>query len=211
MFSRPVSSGWMPDLISISDPMRPCVRIVPAQGSVIREISFSIVDLPLPFGPTIPTASPSRTANETSASAQMLEIAPPPSPPLRPERSMAAVSCPANVRFFVTPLRRSPSLNRFHTCSTSTMGRPASDDIGERPVDPLVPPVGETHRDERDDGRGADGPPRGPFAVRHRAPEPIHQRRERVEVRICLRPEAVQHTALQAHETWDPLARSDHL
>ena len=82
----------MPLLISISEPMRPLVRTSPAHGSVIREISFSAVDLPLPLGPMMPTASPSRTVKLTSASAQMFAIEPPPSPPCSPLRSMAAPS-----------------------------------------------------------------------------------------------------------------------
>src|SRR5205085_2072269 len=135
----------MPLLISISEPTRPVVVTFPDQGSVMREISLREVDFPLPFGPMMPTASPSWTSKETSASAQMFATGSPP-PDFRPERSSAVVTLPESVPLVVIPLRRSPSLNRFQTCSSRTTGAP-SDDIGEAPVDALVPPVGDDERD----------------------------------------------------------------
>jgi len=71
MFSRPVSSGCRPAFSSMSAPTRPFVHTCPDHGVDTRDASRSDVDLPLPFGPMIPSASPSCTSNVTSASAQM--------------------------------------------------------------------------------------------------------------------------------------------
>src|SRR5436853_253465 len=172
----------MPLLISISDPTRPLVLTVPDHGSVMREISFSEVDFPLPLGPMMPTASPSATSKETSASAQMFSTGPPP-PDFTPERSSAEVNRPESVPFVVMPLRRSPSLNRFHTCSTWTTGAPL-DDIGEAPVDALVPPVGHDERDRAPEAGDREGRPLRPLAEHEDAAEPVHHRHEGVQVGV---------------------------
>src|SRR3990172_4762175 len=178
MFSLPVSSGWIPLRISISEPTRPRVPTEPDQGSVIREISLSVVDFPLPFGPMMPTASPSCTWSETSASAQMLPTRSSSGVRLRPARSRASPTSVASRRSRVTRGRFSPSRYRFHTCSSLTTGDPL-DDIGERPIDPLVPPVREEEPHGSDDGGAHQRPPLGPLAVGENAPETVHDRRER--------------------------------
>ena len=57
-FSRPVRSGWKPAATSISAPTRPRTSQWPRVGRRIRVSSFSVVDLPAPFGPMMPSASP---------------------------------------------------------------------------------------------------------------------------------------------------------
>ena len=58
MFSLPLSSGWNPVPTSSSEPTRPASSARPSVGSVIRERTFSSVDLPAPLRPTMPTTSP---------------------------------------------------------------------------------------------------------------------------------------------------------
>ncbi|MEI3003858.1 MAG: hypothetical protein V8T87_04460 [Victivallales bacterium] len=48
---------------------RPCIVILPFVGSVIRQRSFSSVDLPAPLRPMMPIRSPCSTSNETSSNA----------------------------------------------------------------------------------------------------------------------------------------------
>ena len=57
-FSRPVRSGWNPAATSISAPARPRTSQRPRVGLRIRVSSLRIVDLPAPFGPMMPSASP---------------------------------------------------------------------------------------------------------------------------------------------------------
>jgi hypothetical protein len=68
--SRPVSSGWKPVPTSSSDPTRPRIRATPAVGSVMRARILSIVVLPAPLRPTIPTTSPSSAVKLTPFRAQ---------------------------------------------------------------------------------------------------------------------------------------------
>ena len=70
MFSRPVRSGWKPADTSISAPTRPRSSHRPSVGRRIFVSSFRTVDLPAPFGPMIPSASPRRASSDTSLSAQ---------------------------------------------------------------------------------------------------------------------------------------------
>ena len=70
MFSRPVNSGWNPVPTSSSDPTRPFVTPRPVVGGVMRARIFSIVLLPAPLRPMMPTVSPARISKETSFSAQ---------------------------------------------------------------------------------------------------------------------------------------------
>src|SRR3954471_9160081 len=165
----------MPRCICSGDPTRPLVFTVPDHGSVMREISFSDVDFPLPFGPMMPTASPSATSKETSASAQMFSTGSPP-PDFTPERSSADVTRPESVPFVVMPLRRSPSLKRFQTCSSRTTA--PLDDIGEAPVDPLVPPVRHDEGDGAPDAGEGERRPLRPLAEHQDAPETVHHRHE---------------------------------
>ena len=51
MFSRPVSSEWMPDITSMSAPTLPSVWIRPVCGNMSPETIFSSVDFPAPFAP----------------------------------------------------------------------------------------------------------------------------------------------------------------
>src|SRR3954471_24375274 len=73
-FSTPVNSGWKPAPISISDPTRPPTSIVPVDGAKIPASSFSSVDLPEPFCPTMPNASPGWTSMSMSFSAQSSRV-----------------------------------------------------------------------------------------------------------------------------------------
>ena len=59
MFSRPVSSGLKPVPTSRRLPTRPRIIARPLVGVVIRVSTLSSVDLPAPFRPITPTASPS--------------------------------------------------------------------------------------------------------------------------------------------------------
>ena len=83
MFSRPVSSGWNPVPTSSSDPTRPLVTPRPVVGGVIRARIFSMVLLPAPLRPMMPTVSPARISKETSFSAQNSLAAAPPFPRAR--------------------------------------------------------------------------------------------------------------------------------
>src|SRR2546430_531907 len=73
-FSRPVNSGWKPAPISISEPTRPPTASTPVVGAKIPAMSLSSVDLPDPFRPTIPNASPGRTCRSTSCKAQSSRV-----------------------------------------------------------------------------------------------------------------------------------------
>src|SRR6266540_4974259 len=190
MFSRPVSSGWIPARISMRAPILPRTRTLPDQGSVTREMIFSVVDLPLPFGPMIPTASDSRTVNDTSARAQMLARCEGPRPSegaFSPARSMASENRPVALRLEARATRRrSPRRKRFHTCSSeiitrSRPGAPAviglwtsaspSDDIGEGGVEPLEHAVGDDDEDQAHAGGDPERPPLRPGVVQEDAPE----------------------------------------
>src|SRR3989442_8315044 len=154
MFSRPVSSGWIPLRISMSEAIRPVVETRPAHGCVIREMSLRVVDFPPPFAPITPTASPSLTENDTSASAHTYDSAAPP----RFSLSKVRDTSPASVRLWLTCFLRPPSRYRFHTWDSSTTGGP-SDDIGEPGVETLVQPVAADGGDRSDHGRGPDRSP----------------------------------------------------
>src|SRR3954471_6232657 len=69
-FSRPVRSGWKPAATSISAPTRPRTSSRPRVGRRILVSSLSTVDLPAPFGPMMPSASPGLTVNDMSRTAQ---------------------------------------------------------------------------------------------------------------------------------------------
>jgi hypothetical protein len=69
-FSRPVKSGWNPAPSSSSDAIRPPASIRPDVGLMIPETIRSSVDLPEPFRPTRPTASPGSIVSDTSRSAR---------------------------------------------------------------------------------------------------------------------------------------------
>ena len=58
MFSRPVISLLKPVPTSSMEATRPRMRISPSEGAVMRESSFSKVDLPAPLRPMMPRASP---------------------------------------------------------------------------------------------------------------------------------------------------------
>src|SRR4051812_10396617 len=58
----------------MSEPTRPPTASVPIVGAKIPAISLSSVDLPEPFRPTIPKASPGSTWRSTSRSAQSSRV-----------------------------------------------------------------------------------------------------------------------------------------
>ena len=70
MFSAPVSSAWMPAVTSMSAPTCPVVTTRPLWGNIRPETTLSSVDLPAPFAPTMPTASPGSMSKQMSRSTQ---------------------------------------------------------------------------------------------------------------------------------------------
>src|SRR6476620_8157214 len=72
--ATPENSGWKPAPISISEPTRPPTASVPVDGAKIPASSFRSVDLPDPFGPTIPNAWPGEMSRSTSRSAQSSRV-----------------------------------------------------------------------------------------------------------------------------------------
>ncbi len=69
MFSIAEYSGWKPAPTSSSAATRPLTSIVPASGARMRASIFSIVDLPEPLRPKMPSAWPVGTSNEMSSTA----------------------------------------------------------------------------------------------------------------------------------------------
>ena len=62
-------SGWKPAPTSSSAATRPLTSIVPLSGGRMRASILSIVDLPEPLRPKMPSASPFGTLNDTSSTA----------------------------------------------------------------------------------------------------------------------------------------------
>src|SRR6267154_2114609 len=62
MFSMPVSSGWKPELTSMSAASLPRIVISPTVGVVIPARILRMVVFPAPLCPTMPSASPSFTS-----------------------------------------------------------------------------------------------------------------------------------------------------
>lgn len=66
MFSLPDSSGCMPAPSSMRGEIFPSTVTFPEVGDITPATSFRMVDLPLPFGPMMPTHSPLWISKEMS-------------------------------------------------------------------------------------------------------------------------------------------------
>ena len=69
-FSKPVNSGLKPAPSSSSAATRPATQTLPCVGSSVPVTICKSVDLPLPFGPTIPVVVPRAISKLTPRSAQ---------------------------------------------------------------------------------------------------------------------------------------------
>src|SRR4051794_4517046 len=176
MFSAPVSSEWIPAVTSISAPTLPLVVTVPECGNMRPETILSSVDLPAPFAPTMPTASPGSISNEMSRSThrQLLLWA-------RPRTLSRA-------RPMWSRNRRRPRSTRKRFQTRSTLTAPLGD-IGEAGFESLEQRVRaeqpDARHDERDDRVAGDGR----LVVEDAAAHPVDDRPEGVhrDVEVSVR------------------------
>ena len=68
MLSRTAKSGSKPAPSSISGAIEPSTLTLPSEGESMPQMILSIVDLPDPLGPMIPSFSPLGRSSDTASS-----------------------------------------------------------------------------------------------------------------------------------------------
>src|SRR5215216_111787 len=141
---------------------RPRMRISPSVGAVMPESSLNIVLLPAPFGPMIPSTSPTGTSTSMSRTAQK--------------------SCFAG-RSASFQLRRVPGrLTRYRlpTCE-SFRSYATSDHIRRRRLEVLEPRIGDRQQHDCPGGGDRERLEVHRLRVEHAPPEVLDDPDERVE------------------------------
>src|SRR3954453_11456067 len=165
MFSRPVSSSWNPAPTSRSGSTRPQTRASPSVGTVIPEMTWVSVDLPDPFGPTMPKKEPRGTSKVTPSSALKPAIGTwRHGRTARDSERCSVSSCP-----------------RRYVLVTETHSIASSDEVGKAHLQPREDHPAACREDDRPRHRDADDPPLG---VRHvqKGPAPrLDESGDRVE------------------------------